>query len=71
MIFITRFGDDLALNRRCFSLFLIALDDVGGDEGGRTCLSAFARADLLEGLALSPFPDHEYDLDNKDDDADD
>ena len=52
-------------------MFLIALDDVGGDEGGRTCLSAFARADLLEGLALSPFPDHEYDLDNKDDDADD
>ena len=62
----------MLLDCRCFFLFLIALDDVGGDQGGSASLaSSFAGADLLEGLALSPSPDHEHDLDNKDDEADD
>ena len=72
LLHVASVGDDLVLlDCSCFFLFGIALDDVGGDEGGSTCLASFAGADLLESLALSPFPDHEHDLDHKDDDADD
>ena len=67
---ITGVRHDLVLDLRGFwSWFCIALDDVGRYEGSCTCLTTIAREDLLESLALPPFPDHKHDLENEDDKA--